>query len=273
MKEAKTGTVEIMDVEGDVDDETVMRFIEYAYTGDYTVPEAEVEVVEPEEKVDANSTDIDNGQPREEEPAEEPAALEEEPLHEDAGPLQWEREMSPAKRRLQKKRAMYNDNPWSFGGDPRPEEARKVSERDKMWDKFLDLAAVKEKPKAWEPPENLSDTEDHVQVFLCHARLYVFSDRYECGGLRDLSLQKLRLTLSRFKLYEKRVSDVVRLISYTYGHTPDLNHGTDKLRGLVIEYAVCQVESLMKDENFLAMLEETGQLARDLMVAMLQRLD
>jgi len=42
MREAETKTINIEDVDGDIDGETVMRFIEYAYTGDYTVPEPEV---------------------------------------------------------------------------------------------------------------------------------------------------------------------------------------------------------------------------------------
>lgn len=35
-------TIEIKDVEGDIDDDTVMRFIEYAYSGDYTVPDLDI---------------------------------------------------------------------------------------------------------------------------------------------------------------------------------------------------------------------------------------
>ena len=42
MREAETGVIHIKDVDGDLDDETVMRFIEFAYHGDYTVPPPDV---------------------------------------------------------------------------------------------------------------------------------------------------------------------------------------------------------------------------------------
>jgi len=42
MREKQLETIEIKDIEGDIDDETVMRFIEYAYSGDYTVPDPDI---------------------------------------------------------------------------------------------------------------------------------------------------------------------------------------------------------------------------------------
>lgn len=42
MKEAETKVINIEAVDEDLDDDTVMRFIEYAYRGDYTVPPPDV---------------------------------------------------------------------------------------------------------------------------------------------------------------------------------------------------------------------------------------
>jgi len=42
MKEAESKIIRIEAVDEDLDDDTVMRFIEYAYRGDYTVPPPDV---------------------------------------------------------------------------------------------------------------------------------------------------------------------------------------------------------------------------------------
>lgn len=42
MREQQLETIHIKDVDGDIDDGTVMRFIEYAYTGDYTTPDPDI---------------------------------------------------------------------------------------------------------------------------------------------------------------------------------------------------------------------------------------
>lgn len=42
MREKQLETIEIKDVNGDIDDDTVMRFLEYIYSGDYTVPDPDI---------------------------------------------------------------------------------------------------------------------------------------------------------------------------------------------------------------------------------------
>jgi len=38
MKDRETESITVEDVEGDINDDTVMRFLEFAYTGNYTAP-------------------------------------------------------------------------------------------------------------------------------------------------------------------------------------------------------------------------------------------
>lgn len=79
--------------------------------------------------------------------------------------------------------------PWSVEEDvkltaPSPPPS-KLSKGDVLWSKFCDRASVK-KGVTWEPPPHPDPCEEYGLVFLCHAHLYVFSNRYECDILRDL---------------------------------------------------------------------------------------
>lgn len=61
--------------------------------------------------------------------------------------------------------------------------------------------------------------EDYTEVFLCHARLYVFAEKYDIEPLRKLSKQKIHQTLIGFHLYTERVGDIVVLLRYVYANT------------------------------------------------------
>lgn len=141
-----------------------------------------------------------------------------------------------------------------------------------LWDEFRIKAQVKE-AKAWLPRVNEDDCDDYTSVFLCHADLYVFSDRYGIKALQQLVLQKLHLTLSRFKLHPKRTGDIVDLLNYTYTNTMDYENAIDELRDLLTDYLVCHIEKIVKDKSFSRLLATKGSLAKDLMPKMMQRLD
>jgi len=90
--------------------------------------------------------------------------------------------------------------------------------------------------------------------------------------LRDLCLQKLRLTLSRFTLHQNRLADIVQLASYTYAHTTAYGQGRDKLRNLIIEYMACLVENFLRREDLRELLRKESDFAVDLMEKMGERL-
>lgn len=294
MREAETRIIQIKDVDGDLDDETVMRFIEFAYRGDYTVPPAEIVIFSKDVGNDPDNTKVDMDPCVIDEHAADPPPSE--PVVESAGDEQqslegagddWDFKPSSSTRRKNKKKSSYN----RWYDEPVPEEITepwpveeetmlmapalpnsKPSKRDVLWSKFCDRASVK-KGVTWEPCPNLDPREEYALVFLCHARLYVFSNRYECDTLRDLCLQKLRLTLSRYLLHSRQCPDVTRLVRYAYTHTPDFKQGSDKLRNLVSDYVVCHVEQMCREADFLGMLQECDGLASDLMLKLMSRLD
>ncbi len=115
------------------------------------------------------------------------------------------------------------------------------------------------------PRPNSSPEEDYTTVFLGHASLYVFSEKYGVESLRALTLKKLHNTLVTFTLYPARIGDIVKLISYTYSseHTPDHEDRVDDLRALVIHYVACEVDTIAESELFLSLLEEGGPFVRD----------
>jgi hypothetical protein len=127
---------------------------------------------------------------------------------------------------------------------------------------------------AWEPSSNEDDCEDFTPVFLCHAKLYVLSDKYGIEPLQELVLQKLRLTLSRFILHSRRAGDVVELVKYAYEHTTEYRGGgSDGLRDLVTDYAVCHVEELVKYGGFTKLMQENGDVTQDIMPKLMERMD
>lgn len=98
-------------------------------------------------------------------------------------------------------------------------------------------------------------------MFLCHARLYKFADRYGCAQLMSLTLHKLRLTLCKYRLYTSRTGDIINLIRYTYTHTADQTDGHAKLRAVVLDFVVGYCYELAQHLPFIHLLEEGGPFA------------
>ncbi|OCL00104.1 uncharacterized protein K441DRAFT_537635, partial [Cenococcum geophilum 1.58] len=126
---------------------------------------------------------------------------------------------------------------------------------------------------AFKPRRNRDAAEDYTNVFLCHARLYVFAEKYDIAPLKRLALYKLQRTLVDFTLYSERVGDVVELLKYSYVNTADMVGTPDDLRLLVIRYTGYVVEDLAQSPQFGALLEDVSQVGRDLMRQMLKRLE
>jgi hypothetical protein len=250
----------------DVDEGTFVRFVEYMYTNDYSVPDPVIVQM-------ASDSTFENGQ----DGIEETTAVDEAKptsIHEDY----WSFGMSSSKK--DKKKKGSKGNPWRMdevleavpAEDTPIEYPQHECKKDQLWSEFTEKAHVRHH-QPWEPRQNKESCEDYTQVFLCHARLYVFSDRYCIEPLQKLTLQKLRLTLSTFILFKERVSDITELVQYAYAHTMEHEEGIDKLRSLVMDYVICQMEAIVKDKNFVTMLQEPGALAKDLVLKLLQRLD
>lgn len=113
--------------------------------------------------------------------------------------------------------------------------------------------------------------EDYTPVFLAHARLYTFADKYGITTLKVLCLQKLHQTLVKFTLYTARIGDILELARYAFSsdNTPDRKDGVDDLRKVVFKYMVSELDTIRKSEDFISLLEEGGPFASDLCVYLL----
>lgn len=232
MEEAKRGSAQLPDIEP----ATFIRFTEFAYTGGYSSPMA-IKIDEPSNATTTACRRADYISQAAQLPKPTPIQHQE---GEDPKP---------------------NRNRTSLGEFA--SRASSPAAEITLWQSFQ-AAAVQ--PAGWVFKRNLVDrTLNFSPVFLAHAQLYAFGDQYDIGTLRILALQKLRCHLSFFTLHAERIDDVVDLLKYTYENTADLDSGMDALRDLVTDYVVCHPATVGKNLRFLALLEEPGKLARDVM--------
>ena len=122
------------------------------------------------------------------------------------------------------------------------------------------------------PRPNLNATEDYTNVFLSHARVYVFADQYDVQGLKSSALKELHLALAHYILHPERTGDIIALIHYVYSNTGESVFGVEDLRSVLKEYMSCEMDTLMQDSAFKElMFEDGGALLGDFMKAVERR--
>ncbi len=101
--------------------------------------------------------------------------------------------------------------------------------------------------------QNQAPDEDYSSVFIGHAQLYVFAEKWIIPELKTLTLNKTHKTLIGITLYERRRKDIVKLLQYAYSNdnTPDTDEGADDLRALITHYITCELESFLQCPEFL----------------------
>ncbi|KAF2110046.1 hypothetical protein BDV96DRAFT_501464 [Lophiotrema nucula] len=250
MAEANDKLAEIPDVRED----DFLRFCEFAYRGDYSVP-AWIKDKEAERAASTSSTAAGVPAPAVSAPVPistpEPLPLESLNLDgqtPDAAAVSTTSTPKKGKaggtkkqkfRRRLRNRAYDLECPWPY-------------------DVFRDRGA---------PRGNVDVTQDYTPVFLAHARLYSFANMRLMLALRSTTLYKLHKTLMEFKLYDRRIGDVIELARYAYNndHTPDRTSfkTLDQLRRLVVEYIVCEIEVIGRSAEFKELIEEGGEFVGD----------
>ncbi|KAL8704224.1 MAG: hypothetical protein Q9201_002601 [Fulgogasparrea decipioides] len=263
MSEAKEGCA----ILEDIDEDTFVRFSQFAYTGDYVA-------ANPKNLLDPSAVITTHLAPKEasEDPidsdeilAEPPAMLYDEPA---AAADDWN-SFSISKKDKKRGRKAEVATRWE---DNFVQAPTVQSRKSRLWNNFKSKVYTTSQP-AFQPRKNLESCEEYTQVLLCHAQLYVFADKYDVGTLKMLSLHKLQRTLVEFTLYDERTGDIVDLLRYSYTNTVDRPEPIDELRLLVVHYAACIIEKLAWNTEFRLLLEQGGSLARDLIGQMVERLD
>jgi hypothetical protein len=253
MEESGARCARIEDVR--VDD--FVRFCEYAYRGDYTVPPWEEIPPRSSSTIEKNQEDNDHDG--------------------------WGHSGTLSKKKKAKKGRLVleplpmeapMEAPMEVEAAPEPQyESRSVS-RTPLRAQFKTRNYLTDgSPKAlilqqFEPKPNSTEDQNFTPVLLAHARLYCFAHVRLITPLKALTLDKLHKTLLNFKLYAERVGDIIELARYVYSN-PDLpdrgDDGTlDNLRKLVVDYVVCEIDTIGKYDEFTKYMEEGGEFVGDL---------
>lgn len=127
--------------------------------------------------------------------------------------------------------------------------------------------------KSGQPRPNESENEDYSEMFLSHARVWVFANMYQIPLLKRLAADQLQAVLAVFHLYEQRCSDIVALLRYVYTEKPPSSEGEAGKWRLMHHYMAAEMETLIKNEEFQSLIiEDGGPLLRDVMKVVARRL-
>ena len=113
------------------------------------------------------------------------------------------------------------------------------------------------------PRSNKCPQEDYKEVFLSHARLYVFAEKYDIQPLKKLCYQKLQHTLAIYTLYPDRVGDITTLLKYVYANTADTMDGPDEIRTMLAHYVGTEMDTLIKHGEIKDLMLENGEILDD----------
>ena len=243
VKEAQAGRAEWEDVAV----ETFIAFAEYVYTGNYTLT--------CDNKEAETSQGVSTGDQKIPAPAEE---------------LVW----GPNESIIDVNEGPFEGFASGFGmkKDKKPKKGRAV--RPGHRSPFHDLVyphspILLHSTNTPKPLPSTPVVEDYASIFLMHARVYVFAEKWVIEPLKVIAFNKLHEALRNYTRYEARSSDIVELVKYTYDNTPSLNQ-RDPLRELVIQYIAYEGREIARSKECMDLIGQKGDFAKDLMGMVLE---
>lgn len=273
MAEAQKKYANIEDVSGD----TFVRFIQWAYNGYYDAAKYVLDLESPNSSDNENNdTKIAINEPAKfpldfsVDPEEAPAPAEEqvpERILED----EVDRETCKSRKKSSKRgsKVIYDDPvPYSNVFTTR-------SSKQSLKESFIKRKETVRKYSISlpQPRENQAPNENYREVFLSHARLYVFAEKYDIQPLKALALEELQAMLAIFNLHIERTGDIIALLRYVYENTCESMEGVENMRTLMTHYVGYEMDTLMKDDNFRdLMIEDGGELLGDFMKMVRKRI-
>ncbi|OAP65342.1 hypothetical protein AYL99_01314 [Fonsecaea erecta] len=287
-------SVERRAVLDDIDEATFVRFCEYAYKGDFSVPPPTTVVIDKERsssplretidhskatpgyhdalssvaqvgKAGGNSGERDGLAMFAEGPRLPPAMRDN---HHDEKPS-WKHRISRPVSWLKGHTVVRNSNAHTARDTQLNNNSLLLSKPpvpgSKLatdWAKFCsgDTAADWKGP-VFQPYRNRTSSESLAETLLSQARLYVFADRYVVESLRLRVLYKMRRSLASLKLFPERVPEVFGLVQYVYENTRE----GDDLRLLLTHFAACKVTALLEHPDWEQFIGEQRTFTWDLL--------
>ncbi|WPA97910.1 uncharacterized protein RHO25_002521 [Cercospora beticola] len=253
-----------------VDAETFARYIEYLYTGEYTAAEPRSRIHSYSNSASESDTEVLT-----------PSALsdasfdnfaEKASLHTEKSSF-GETMIPPEKTAEQSKQPKEQtaQSAWKF-----PWKRQAPSLRQQAWESFV--AKLPSGPQASSKPAMCMNDlhqdfhEDYTEVFLSHAKLYIFAAMWSAESLRKLSLRRLHESLVHFTPCSVCVGDVAILLRHVH-HDTDSLCNIAELKAVVIDYVACHVEKLAQNSIFQQTMQDSNEAAVDLIQSLLRRLD
>ncbi|KAL5322107.1 hypothetical protein ACEPPN_010076 [Leptodophora sp. 'Broadleaf-Isolate-01'] len=235
----------------DVSKDTFIRFTQFAYTGDYSVPALAMRVIP------AVEDDVIPG------PEPEPEftiALDSEP-----GPSNQFEDCPPAAEET----VPEPMSDWGSFGSVRKMTKKEAKKKVKVLDVFSTtplplLSARNMYEDTCEPSSAFKPWCTYSSSFTSHASLWILGDYRHIESLKALALHKLHKTLCAFELYSQNVEDVIDLVRCAYSDEgAGLGEGMSGLRRLVCQYLAMNKTLLCQDDGFMDLLGEGGQFVKD----------
>lgn len=248
----------------DVSKDTFERLIQFAYTGDYSIPEP------------VNRRNDDNGAVSSSREAENDSKIlkefEQHPEVFLTGPTEEDL-----------------DDAWGTWGIPKKDKKKKKTGTQGSF--FLEKYPKWSGPRLAESfslisypllaPRNyvcdltlpFDKKRSYANILLCHATMYVLGDLWMIETLKALALFKLHHDLCIFQLDDTNAEDILELARFAYCEEgKGSEEGIGGLRGLVCQYMASNAVVLSLDNGFMDLLEEGGQFVRDLWKFEVQRI-
>lgn len=215
----------------DVDIKTFVRFAQFVYMGDYSIPRM---IVRPSEQP-PSGTIVNEATPPPDEPQESEF---------------W------GSFGARSKKAKKKSYPASV-----PTLVRTFSSL-----RFPLLKPRSNFEDTCEPAVSDGPSENIGEVLLIHSSLYVLADKWGIDSLKRLTLSKIYKTLTMIRLDLPKLDQIIEFVRYAYSNerTLDLETEMDELRELICQYLAAYAELTTRHTAFLALMEEGGPFARDL---------
>ena len=119
-------------------------------------------------------------------------------------------------------------------------------------------------------PKPNQDREDFTNVFLSHACVYSFAEKYDIQALKCFALGRLHETLCKFTLWPECVPSVTALVTYVYSNTPATQK--EPMRELLKKYVATELENLVSDPSFHELVAGNDDISRDFWLLVGKRL-
>lgn len=113
---------------------------------------------------------------------------------------------------------------------------------------------------------------EYAEIFLIHARLYVFADQYDIKELMHLAATKLETSLESFKHFGHRAADIVQVARYVFENTQSGLEHQDELRHVIVNSITMNFEELIQSREMSDLMSEGGDLVTDVCLKVAQRI-